>query len=191
MPRTAAPSPHLRFVSAPDESLAGSQLTIDLGALADNYHLMAEKSGKATCSAVIKADAYGIGLEQAATALWAAGCRTFFVALPSEGARARALLPDAMIYVLNGFVGDDTARSAAFYQKHALRPVLGSYEEIDLWQTCCNKAREASPLRPSFRYGHEPFGTVHESGFQIVRKVGFRSTLLHSLSDHEPSGLCR
>lgn len=108
---------------------AGLQLTIDLGALAANWKIVVERSTPAECAAVIKADAYGIGIEPAASALSAAGCRTFFVALPDEGRRARAVLPDATIYVLNGFF----AEAAELYRTAALRPVLNSPEDVDAW----------------------------------------------------------
>ena len=45
------------------------------------------------CAAVVKANAYGIGLAEAAPALWAAGARVFFVAHLSEGVAARQVLP--------------------------------------------------------------------------------------------------
>ena len=79
------------------------RLTIDLGALADNWRKLARLAAPGRCAAVVKADAYGIGLAEAAPALWAAGARVFFVAHLSEGVAARRLLPaEAAIYVLNG-----------------------------------------------------------------------------------------
>ena len=161
---TAPPSlppssqPHVAFLSAPDESCAGSRLTIDLRALAENYKLMAEKSGPATCAGVIKADAYGTGMEQAARTLWLSGCRIFFVALPREGERARAILPNATIYILNGLVGDDSRQCADFYRTHNLRPVLGSMEELDLWLGFCDSINEALPYALHFDTGMNRLG---------------------------------
>jgi len=43
-------------------------LTIDLSALAANYRDLAARAKPAECAAVVKADAYGIGLEPAAAA---------------------------------------------------------------------------------------------------------------------------
>ncbi|MFD0938868.1 alanine racemase, partial [Methylobacterium trifolii] len=83
----------------------------------------------AECAAVIKADAYGCGLSMVAPALWRAGCRTFFVAHLSEGLEARACLPEAAIYVLNGLLPG----SASLYIANTLRPVLGSVEELSEW----------------------------------------------------------
>ncbi len=80
----------------------GAVLHVDLGALAQNYNMFAEKAAPAECGAAIKGDAYGLGLDPVAQTLWDAGCKTFFVALTQEGLDLRAILPDAVIYVLNG-----------------------------------------------------------------------------------------
>ena len=110
--------------------LAGGRLTVDLGALAANWRSVAERVGpKVEASAVIKADGYGLGIVAVARALAAAGCRTFFVAVASEGIAVRAAVPDAVIYVLAGLLPGTAAAHAA----HDLRPVLSSRAEVDEW----------------------------------------------------------
>ena len=111
----------------PDE--AGGILTIDLGALADNWRLIRDRGRGAECGAVVKADAYGLGIERAVPALSRAGCRNFFVAHVDEGRRVRAVAPDAIIYILNGLLPG----AAAVFAAHDLRPVLGSRDEIIEW----------------------------------------------------------
>lgn len=113
----------------PDAAVHGARLTIDLGALAQNWRRLREEAGGAECAAVVKADAYGIGLEPAVGALARAGCRTFFVAHLSEGVRARETCPSAVIYVLNGLVPE----TCEMFAGHDLRPVLGSRDEIAEW----------------------------------------------------------
>jgi alanine racemase len=108
---------------------AGLRITIDLRALAANWRELANLCAPAECAAVVKADAYGIGIERAAPVLAAAGCRTFFVALPQEGRRVRAAAPESDVYVLNGFF----AEAADLYRRAALRPVLNSLEEVEAW----------------------------------------------------------
>ena len=111
-------------------ALAGGRLTIDLGALAANWRVLAGQvagGGHAT-AAVVKGDGYGIGLGEAGRTLAAAGCTTFFVALPAEGVRLRAAVPGAVIYVLDGLIGDPET-----YGNADLRPVLGSWPEIEAW----------------------------------------------------------
>ena len=110
-------------------SLAGGRLTIDLTALADNWLSLARRARHAATSAVVKGDAYGVGLEPAARVLAEAGCHTFFVALPEEGFRLRDTVRDAAIYVLGGLIDG----SAELYASADLRPVLGSWPEIEEW----------------------------------------------------------
>src|SRR4051812_22455982 len=87
---------------APDEAQA--VLTIDLAALAANWRKLAVIVSPTECGAVVKADAYGIGIEAAVPALERVGCRVFFVAQLSEARRARraATREDALVFLLNG-----------------------------------------------------------------------------------------
>src|ERR1700712_4945210 len=78
-------------------------LTVDLDAIVANWRKLEKTAVPAECAAVIKADAYGCGLTPVAQALAGAGCKTFFVATLEEARAARAALPTAAIYVLDGF----------------------------------------------------------------------------------------
>ncbi len=111
------------------EPAATGRLTVDLTALVENWRRLAALSAGAECSAVVKANAYGLGLEAVAGALAGAGCRIFFVANVAEGTQLRALAPQAAIYVLDGLVSGAEERLLAA----RLRPVLGSLAEIDAW----------------------------------------------------------
>lgn len=102
-------------------------LTVDLGAIAANWKALAEIASPAEASAVVKADAYGLGLDKVAPALAAAGAKTFFVAQPPEGAALRRILgPEPAIYVFNGF----TPYDLEVYASNDLRPVLNSLDQI-------------------------------------------------------------
>jgi len=126
---------------APPNSAPGL-LTIDLAALADNWRSLARRAAPGRCAAVVKANAYGIGLDRAAPALWAAGARTFFVAHLGEGIAARRLLPEnAEIYVLNGL---EAGADPADYVEHRLKPAIGSPEELERWSAFA--ARKGRPL---------------------------------------------
>jgi alanine racemase len=114
----------------PAEVLAWGRLTIDLGALADNWRTIATRVGsRERTAAVVKGDGYGIGIAEAGKALAAAGCATFFVATVEEGIALRRALPGAVIYVLGGFW---SAAADAFHDNN-LRPVLNSIAEIGEW----------------------------------------------------------
>lgn len=109
--------------------VSGGRLRIDLGALTDNWRTLGALSPASECAAVVKADAYGIGLDRAARALAAAGARTLFVAHLSEAKTARAAAPAASVYVLSGL----PPGAAATYAEAGVRPVLGAREEIAEW----------------------------------------------------------
>ena len=59
-------------------------LSVDLNALARNYHTLEAVSGQPV-HPVVKADGYGLGAQAVATRLMAEGARTFFVARAAEG----------------------------------------------------------------------------------------------------------
>ena len=122
-------SPQVQFAQAAAPTEAGGVLSIDLGAIASNWKKLASMTVPVECAAVVKADAYGCGLEPVVRTLLAAGCRTFFVADINEGRRVRALAATATIYVLNGVV-PGAARSFA---DAALRPVINSTTELAEW----------------------------------------------------------
>jgi alanine racemase len=87
------------------EPLPGqAQLRIDLGAITANWRDLCARHPGGEVAGVVKANAYGLGADRVASALAAAGCRTFFVAALSEGLALRAALgPGPAIAVLNGF----------------------------------------------------------------------------------------
>ncbi|WP_321340474.1 alanine racemase [Breoghania sp.] len=123
-----------------DARLACSRLSIDLGALAHNWTYLASKAAKAECAAAIKGDGYGTGLAKAAEALFSAGCRTFFTAVPEEGLEARKAAPEARVFVLGGLLPDTAKR----YHEAGLIPVLNCVAEIRDWAAYC--ASVGTPL---------------------------------------------
>jgi alanine racemase len=105
---------------------ARAVLTIDLGAIVENYRRLRRAAPGAEMAAVVKADAYGLGMREVADALWQDGCRSFFVAHPSEGVALRAVLAEATIYVLHGLQGG----SGADLADAALIPALNHPGEV-------------------------------------------------------------
>jgi alanine racemase len=144
MTRLATISPTLSKFRAMSDSLpaeATGLLTVDLAALTANWKTLAKRAAKAQCAAVVKADAYGTGLEPAARALARAGCETFFVATFDEALRLRTILPAVTIYLLNGL----TPGSAELVCGIDVRPVLGSLAEIEEWEAHADASGEEAP----------------------------------------------
>jgi alanine racemase len=116
---------------ASGEAEAGGVLTIDLAAIAANWKRLYGMTVPVESAAVVKADAYGCGIERVVPVLKKVGCRTFFVADIAEGRRVRAAAPDAVIYVLNGLMPS----TAPAFADVNLRPVINSTTELAEWDT--------------------------------------------------------
>ena len=115
--------------SGPPAAEAGGLLTIDLAAIEANWKALARRAMPAECAAVVKADAYGCGIEPVGTILAKAGCKTFFVADLLEARRLRNVAPEPTIYVLNGLM---PGTAETFADLH-VRPVIGSLTELAEW----------------------------------------------------------
>src|SRR5204862_647388 len=111
-------------------------LTVDLDAIVANWRKLEKTAVPAECAAVIKADAYGCGADPVARALARAGCKTFFVATLEEARAARAALPSAVIYVLDGFLQN----CGDAYAKIDARPVIGDLNELAEWDLFCRRS---------------------------------------------------
>jgi alanine racemase len=150
-----------------DSHGSGAILTIDLGAIVANYRALQARLGPVSCSAVVKADAYGLGLREVAPALAAAGCRTFFVAHLEEGVALRAHLPSPEIFVLNGPVeGDERV-----FEAHDLAPVLNSPDQVDRWASLC-RARGSRPAALHIDTGMSRLGLSEDELDRLAAEPG-------------------
>lgn len=71
--------------------LRPTRARIDLGAIVSNYRLLCGRAGEGRVYSVVKADAYGHGMEPVSRALEAAGCARFAVSSLDEGLELREL----------------------------------------------------------------------------------------------------
>jgi alanine racemase len=108
--------------------MATATLTVDLDAIAANWRALDRLSGPGVqTAAVVKSDAYGLGVARVVRALAQAGARRFFVACAEEGAAVRqALGPGPQISVLSGHMAGDTE----MIHDLDLTPMLNSVDQI-------------------------------------------------------------
>lgn len=108
--------------------MANARLNIDLDALVANWRALDATSATGVhTGAVVKANAYGLGMERVATALAVAGARRFFVAEAGEGVRLRKALGDGPdIFVFSGHMAGD----ADAIRGAALMPLLNSLDQL-------------------------------------------------------------
>jgi alanine racemase len=123
-------------------ALAGAILTVDLGALRENYRRLKARLQGVACAAVVKADGYGLGAA-VASALREEGCRSFFVAHAAEGISLRqALGQEPEILLLNGVhpgAEDDCAEAG-------LVAVANSATQLAAWQAAARRSGRTLPV---------------------------------------------
>lgn len=147
---------------------ARSVLSVDLGALRANWAKLNQVSGRAECAGVVKADAYGLGLEPIARALTNEGCKTFFVATIDEGRRARMVQPGATIYILDGLLpGAETN-----YTGFDLKPVLSSLAEIRDWAAYSRSRGRRLPAAIHIDTGMNRMGLPESEVEQLAAEPG-------------------
>jgi len=126
----------------PAEAGGTAVVTVDLNALVANWRSLRERVAPATCAAVLKADAYGLGAGPVGHALADAGCRHFFVAHLDEAIRLRGHLPQASIASLGGL----PPRTEEAFREHRIVPVLNDLSEIARWNSFSRRSKHPQPL---------------------------------------------
>ena len=106
------------------------KVIINLNSLKHNFKIIKDKIGvKTQIAAVLKADAYGLGIEKIALTLNKIGCNIFFVANLNEGIQLRTLIKNSNILVLNGPIKFSKKKYKDFY-KYNLIPVINSLNDL-------------------------------------------------------------
>ncbi|MER8766952.1 alanine racemase [Mesorhizobium sp. M0968] len=109
---------------SPDDVL----LEINLGAIQANFRTISALVGPhVRVAAVIKSDAYGLGLVEIARALIDAGCDLFFVANLNEA----LLLRSSHVVAAVAVFCDQFARYGRCYRSNDLTPVVNNCAELD------------------------------------------------------------
>lgn len=151
-------------------------LTIDRTAIVENWRMF-DVLGTAKAAAVVKADCYGLGMVPIATALAAAGCRTFFVATLAEGIALRQTLPQTEIFVLNGPLEGEEA----CYAEQTLIPVLNTPQQVALWRNM-----EQKPAALHLDTGMTRLG-LDETDIPAAQEMNLRLILSHLACADEPN----
>jgi alanine racemase len=148
-------------------SAVNGVLTVDLNALVANWRKLEKTAVPAECSAVIKANAYGCGIEPVARALAKAGCKTFFVATLDEATAARAAAPSAGLYVLNGFIQN----TGEVYAKINARPVIGDLNELAEWDVFCRRTQWAGGAAIHIDTGMQRLGLTMAEAQGLIPRI--------------------
>ena len=153
---------------------AGGYLTIDLNALTENYRQLSACAENAVTGAVVKADAYGLGVIPVSSALYAAGCRHFFVAHAREAFELRPCLPaDAALYVLNGVTEGCEIACA----DQDITPVLNSPHQIIRWAELAEARGKRLPAIIQFDTGMARLGLSPDETSALIATPEILATL--------------
>jgi alanine racemase len=135
-------------------SFFDSTLYVNLPKIKQNYLLLKKKSGGAICAATVKANAYGLGIEEVSNCLSEAGCQDFFVATLGEAIKLRRINSNARIYVLHGI---KESEHQAFLGQDLI-PVTNSLEEIKSYNLFAAKKKLKLPFIMHFDTGINRLG---------------------------------
>lgn len=136
------------------------RLDVDLRALARNWQTVRTAYRGRHLGAVVKYDAYGLGMEAVSQALWRQGCRDFWVESLDEGLALRGHLGGGpgRVFVLNGLAGRDAARE---YAAHGLIPVLAEAGELTALRGLAGRAGRRLPVAVQLDTGLTRLGLRH------------------------------
>jgi alanine racemase len=102
---------------------SGPQLFVDLDAIQRNFRAAGSIVGSdVEVCAVVKSDAYGLGIDKIVGPLVAAGCHSFFVADFEEAVRVRRRAAVAKVFILRGA----KPSFAEFYRQNDFIPVCNT-----------------------------------------------------------------
>ncbi len=116
--------PLLLAPSLPDTA---PSLRIDLAAIRSNYLSMRRRYQGRVLSAVVKSNAYGVGLDPVVRLLTETGCRDFWAGDLEEALRVRALAPDATVHALMGLGGAHVRD----FEAAGVVPALATLAEVE------------------------------------------------------------
>lgn len=117
-------------MTLPELPPSSLRLRLDPDALAHNWRLLDRLSGSGRAGAAVKADAYGLGVDNVVPVLREAGAEQFFVAHWSEVPALLRHVPPSQISVLHGPVRPEDAHYA---RAVGVRPVINSVHQARLW----------------------------------------------------------
>ena len=148
----------------PDSNHDGGVLTIDLGAIAANYRLLRSQLETAECSAVVKANAYGHGLIEAARLYEKLGVEWLAVALPEEGIQLRNSGLTTPILVFGGVLRHQIQEMIDNHLDHT----VSSLENLQWTEVAIRNTGKKARVHLKFDTGMERIGAPEHASAELV-----------------------
>lgn len=160
---------------------AFSWIHVNLKAIQDNYRAWSAYVEPAICSAVLKANAYGLGAGPVGQALFDAGCRHFFVAyldealMLLEALREKGASPAAIpgtrqfcLYILDGPFLNDWCETVDHL---GCIPILNSLDRVETWNAYASERQQKLPAALHIDTGLRRLGLPPDEYVVLKEKV--------------------
>lgn len=162
-------------------NLAGGILTIDLDAIVHNYGVLCRVVGPASCGAVVKADAYGLGATSVVPRLYQAGCREFFVATACEALALRSVIgARARLYVLSAPV----AEAIPALTRLGVVPVLNSADDVESAYAFARRSEEPVAVAIHIDTGLSRLGLSYGDMPRIAKQAAPKNLCIELVLSH-------
>jgi alanine racemase len=133
------------------------EVRVRLAAIRANYRLLCGHGGRVI--GVIKADAYGHGLNEVAQALFQEGCDTFAIGSVEEGAALRQYLRGAGINArILSLLGPVDPEDYPLLWEHEIIPFVGSFRQLETLAGQAARVGKALPVSLKFDTGMARLG---------------------------------
>lgn len=159
-----------------------NRVEVSYGALRQNVAAIRAAAGGRAVIAVVKADAYGLGLERCARIYHEAGAAAMACATIGEADKIRRVVPEARVIILGSPLPEERPAAAA----SGFEPCLSTLDEVHEF------AQLASPRAPlavhvNLDTGMGRFGALPDEGLAMVREVqAWNSLRLAGICTHYP-----
>lgn len=134
--------------------------------------------------AVVKADAYGHGMDEAVRTLNDQGVQSFGVSDVHEGIQLRKTVKDCSILCFESILPEDIPHLI----RHQLMPTIAS---VQIARKCNDEARKVKKrldVHIAIDTGMGRMGVWHEEGYDFVRKIhAFKNLRILGISTHFPA----
>lgn len=168
-------------------------LEIDIGAVKENYLALKNLAVNAICSAVVKANCYGLGVTDVVPSLLQAGCTNFFVATLDEGIELRKIVPDKNIYIFHGVKKGEERE----FESSNLIPVLNDHYQLEVWSNFAKDKKVKPNAVLHFDTGMNRLGFCYPHAEEIknsdlIKSLNIKYVMSHlsciTVPEHELNG---
>jgi alanine racemase len=142
-------------------------LEVNVNNILDNYKTLQKLTAPSICGAVLKSNAYGVGMDLIAGNLQKNGCKDFFVINLNEALALKKLFhpfAKAKIYLFHGVFPQWVKE----VMEHDFIPIISTIEQLKLWQKAAITYEKKLPMVLSIDTGLNRTGIPYTIGQNLL-----------------------